>query len=217
MDTEHWWTGRGSCASMLGMGIAERRAREREQRRADIIAAAWSVAEASGWGLFSMEKVAAAAELGRATVYGYFASLEALVATLAEQAKEDLERKVAAAVGLAEALDVPVRLSQRRPAAFALLFPPSMDLRPSFDSERIRAVRAQARDVMGRLTRVASRSGASLPGDFSEAVAIVSGVSLAGAVIPELQNSTPLRRRWQEFCLGLGAEGVPPGDRGDAD
>ena len=187
------------------MGIAERRAREREQRRADIISAAWSVAEAIGWGLFSMEKVATAAELGRATVYGYFASLEELVTALTEEASRDLEAKVAAAVGLAEALDVPVRLSQQRPAAFALLFPPSMDLRPAFDSERIRALRQHAREVMGRLTRVASRSGASLPGDFSEAMAIVSGVSLAGAVIPELRASTPLRRRWQEFCLGLGA------------
>jgi AcrR family transcriptional regulator len=153
-----------------------------------------------------VEKVAASAELGRATVYGYFVSLEELIATMAEEVQLDVAEQLTRAAGLAEALDVPVRLSQKRPAAFALLFPPSIDLRPAFDSERVRVARQRARQAMVRLTRIASRSGASLPGDLTEAAAIVSGVSLAGAVIPELQSSTPLRRRWQEFCLGLLAD-----------
>ncbi len=46
------------------MGIAERREREKEQRRKDILAAAWAVAEEVGWASFSVERVAAVAMAG---------------------------------------------------------------------------------------------------------------------------------------------------------
>ena len=72
------------------MGIAERRARERAQRRTDILGAAWRVATDIGWATFSVEQVAGKAELGRATVYGYFESLEALVLELAKEALGEL-------------------------------------------------------------------------------------------------------------------------------
>jgi len=193
------------------MGIAERRERERERRRQEIVLSAWQVAEAVGWGTFSVEKVAAHAELGRATIYGYFESLEQLVHTMAKDALEDFTKRVAEAPGLAEALDAPVRFSQARPAAFALLFPPSMDLRPPFGGDAMKDIRQQAQQIIGRLERLASKAGASLPDDAQSAATFVAGISLAGAVIPELRSSTPLRRRWQDFCLGLSA-GAPPVD-----
>ncbi|MCA9644349.1 MAG: helix-turn-helix transcriptional regulator, partial [Myxococcales bacterium] len=96
--------------SNRGMGIDERREREREARRAAILKAGWEVAEEQGWARFSVEKVAAKAELGRATIYGYFESLEMLVLSLAAEAIDELTERVAAAPGLSEALDVPVRL-----------------------------------------------------------------------------------------------------------
>ncbi len=96
------------------MGIAERRAREREQRRAEILRAAWDVAEEAGWAAFSVERVAARAELGRATVYGYFESFETLVLELARTALADLSERVGKTEGLAEALDVPVRFDTDR-------------------------------------------------------------------------------------------------------
>lgn len=193
------------------MGIAERRERERARRRKEIIEAAWEVAENVGWGTFSVEKVAAHAELGRATIYGYFESLESLVLTMAAAALEELSDRVAGAPGLAEALDVPVRFSQQRPAAFALLFPPAMDLRAPFASDGVRDVRERARQMLGRLERLAAKSGATLPEDAQGKAAFLAGISLAGAVIPELRSSTPLRRRWQDFCLGLTAS-APPED-----
>src|SRR3954464_10030128 len=104
------------------MGITERRARERERRQKDILDAAWIVAGEVGWATFSVERVAAQAELGRATVYGYFESLEALVEAMADEGAELLSNRVAEADGLVEALDVPLRFSQKSPAAFALLF-----------------------------------------------------------------------------------------------
>jgi AcrR family transcriptional regulator len=193
------------------MGIAERREREKQQRRSDIVRAAWEVAESVGWGVFSVEKVAAHAELGRATIYGYFESLETLIETMGKDACGDLADRVAQAADLPAALDVPVRFSQQRPAAFALLFPPpAMNLKPPFDGEPLATVRDQAQAIVGRLGRLASKEGATLPGDAREAAAFIAGVSLAGAVIPELRSSTPLRRRWQDFCLGLTGAPTPP-------
>lgn len=187
------------------MGISERRAREKERRRQDIMDAAWAVAEEVGWAGFSVERVAAQAELGRATVYGYFESLEALIEAMAEDALELLSNRVAEADGLAEALDVPLRFSQRNPAAFALLFQDtSTDPRPAFSTERLTAARREARQIIGALQRLASRSSASLPADAEEARAFLAAVAMAGVAVPELRSNTPLRRRWQDFCLALG-------------
>jgi AcrR family transcriptional regulator len=194
------------------VGIDERRAREKAQRRADIVRSAWRVAEQHGWVTFSMERVAADAELGRATLYGYFESLDALVQALAEDALDRLSTRVAEAPGLAEALDAPVRFSQSDEAAFALLFPPARDPRPHFSSPGVSQAQASARELLGRLHRLASRSGASLPEDVQSAAAFVAAVSMAGAVVPELRTSTTLRRRWQEFCLGMTSEEAA-GDR----
>ena len=190
------------------MGIDERRAREKAQRKADIVRSAWRVAEEQGWVTFSLERVAVVAELGRATLYGYFESLEALVQALAEDALEQLSMRIAEAPGVAEALDVPVRFAQSEEAAFALLFPPARDPRPQFCSPGVTAAQQGARELLGRLHRLASRSGASLPDDAQSAAAFVAAVSMAGAVMPELRTSTTLRRQWQEFCLGLTREGV---------
>lgn len=191
------------------MGIAERRERERERRRREILDAAWSVAESGGWPTFSMERVAAKAELGRATIYGYFPSLEALVAALAEEALQSLASKTTQAQGLADALDAPVRFSQASPAAFALLFPHSADLRPVFTSPDLIRLRDEAQQMIRALRGMAAKAGASLPEDAASAEAFLAGIVMAGATVPELRQNTPLRRKWQEFCLsietGLGA------------
>lgn len=150
---------------------------------------------------FSVERVATQAELGRATVYSYFASLEDLVAQMAEQALEKLSERIGAAQGLPEALDVPVRFAQSSPAAFALLFPSFDDPRPAFSNESIAATRAKAQKLIGSLDRLASRAGATLPADSRSAAAFLAAISMAGAVIPDLRANTPLRRRWQDFCL----------------
>ena len=196
------------------MGTSERRAKEREQRIAAILQAAWSVAKDAGWVVFSMERVASAAELGRATLYGYFESLEALVVVMAEDALQRFSRRVAEAPGLAEALDVPVRFAEAEPAGFALLFPPAHDPRPQFSNPAVVAVQMEARRVLRSLQRLAQASGATLPTDAQSAAAFLAGISMAGAFIPELRSSTPLRRQWQDFCLKLGdapGDGDPEG------
>jgi AcrR family transcriptional regulator len=197
------------------MGITERRERERERRRQDILSAAWSVAEEIGWPTFSVERVATKAELGRATVYGYFDSLDALVEAMAEDALTKLSDRVAEASGLPEALDVPLRFSQRNPAAFALLFQQgAVDARPAFSTSSLERARGEARQILGALHRLVSSSRATLPADAAEAQAFLAGIAMAGVAVPELRSNTPLRRRWQDFCLavGLGGDGaVAPG------
>jgi AcrR family transcriptional regulator len=188
------------------MGITERREREREQRRRDILDAAWSVAEELGWATFSVERVAAKAELGRATVYGYFDSLEALVEAMAEEAVDKLSDRVGQAQRLPEALDVPLRFSQQSPAAFALLFQQgTVDARPAFSTANLQSARAEARQILGALHRLGTRSRATLPADAAEAQAFLAGIAMASVAVPELRTNTPLRRRWQEFCLAIGS------------
>jgi AcrR family transcriptional regulator len=183
------------------MGINERRAREREQRTADILKAAWRVATTGGWAVFSVERVAAEAELGRATIYGYFDSLETLVLEMAREAHRELSDRIAQSAGLPDALDVPVRFAQSNRAGFALLFPPSPDPRPAFCTEALLQVQAEARQLLGHLQRLAERSGATLPEDSRSAAAFLTGIAMAGAIVPELSESTTLRHKWQDFCL----------------
>jgi len=58
------------------MGTAERKQREKEQRRNDIIDAAEKIIFRDGFHGASMEQVAAEAEISKATVYSYFKNKE---------------------------------------------------------------------------------------------------------------------------------------------
>jgi AcrR family transcriptional regulator len=195
------------------MGINERRTRERERRRQEILDAAWIVAAEAGWAGFSVERVAAHAELGRATVYGYFDSLDALVEAMAEEALEILSTRVGEAQGLTEALDVPLRFSQKHPAAFALLFQEgAVDARAAFSTEQLAEARREARQIVGALNRLVTRSRTALPADAAEARAFLAAVAMAGVAVPELRANTPLRRKWQDFCLSV-SEPPVEGDR----
>ena len=198
------------------MGINERRNRERERRHREIIDAAWAIAAEVGWPTFSVERVAARAELGRATVYGYFDSLDTLLEAMAEEALTMLSDQVAEAQGLPEALDVPLRFSQRQPAAFALLFQQgAVDARPAFSTAGLARARAEARQILGALHRLGSQSRAALPADAADARAFLAGIAMAGVTVPELSSSTPLRRRWQDFCLAVGLGKEVPGKTDD--
>jgi len=72
------------------MGIAERREREKEQRRIDIIDAAESVFFSKGWQTATMDDVADAAELSKATLYLYFKNKEELYAAILLRGSEML-------------------------------------------------------------------------------------------------------------------------------
>ncbi|WP_292517892.1 TetR/AcrR family transcriptional regulator [Methanoculleus sp.] len=64
------------------MGIAERRQREKEQRKTEIIEAAERLFFARSYEDVSMEDIAREVELNKATIYLYFKNKEALFATI---------------------------------------------------------------------------------------------------------------------------------------
>ena len=64
------------------MGIAERRQREKEQRRADIVNAAERLFFSGSYEDVTMDDIAREVELNKATLYLYFKSKEALYATI---------------------------------------------------------------------------------------------------------------------------------------
>ena len=68
------------------MGISERREREKEERRRDILNCARELILANGVQQVSMEDIARKAELSKATVYLYFSSKDALFNEICEEA-----------------------------------------------------------------------------------------------------------------------------------
>jgi AcrR family transcriptional regulator len=188
------------------MGISERREREREKRRQEILLAAWEVAEELGWGPFSVEQVAAKAELGRATIYGYFPSLDALIVALAGEALDAFSKQLAAAPGLSELLDVPVRFAQANRPAYELLFPVAEQNREQPPSAELIELRAKAQALIRRVQRLHSQDATS-GAHNKTSEAFLAAIALAATVVPELSASTTLRHRWQTFCLkSLSAE-----------
>ncbi|MCS7286503.1 MAG: TetR/AcrR family transcriptional regulator [Anaerolineae bacterium] len=80
-----------------GMSTSERRAREKEQRKQDILEAARKVFSSKGIGEATVEDVAAAAELSKGTIYLYFSSKEEILAHLLLEGFDILLEKLAEA------------------------------------------------------------------------------------------------------------------------
>ncbi|MBN1408484.1 MAG: TetR/AcrR family transcriptional regulator [Calditrichaceae bacterium] len=80
------------------MGISERRERDRERRKNEIIDAAENIFFRNGFENSSVEKVAEAAELSKATLYLYFKSKEELYYAVCQRAEGMLFEKVDKAI-----------------------------------------------------------------------------------------------------------------------
>ncbi len=76
------------------MGLKERREREREERKRQILNAARSLLFEEGLQGTSINKIAKSAELGVGTIYSYFASKEEIFAVLQEEGIELLHNKI---------------------------------------------------------------------------------------------------------------------------
>ena len=76
------------------MGLKERREREREERKRQILDAARSLLFEEGMQATSVNKIANSAELGVGTIYFYFASKEEIFAALQEEGIELLHNKI---------------------------------------------------------------------------------------------------------------------------
>ena len=80
------------------MGLQERRAREKAQRKAQILDAARSLLLTEGLHGISINKIAETAELGVGTLYFYFNSKEEIFAALQEEGLERLYAEVKRAI-----------------------------------------------------------------------------------------------------------------------
>lgn len=69
------------------------------------------------------------------------------------------------------------------------------------NSPELLLVQKQARELMGRLGRIARNQMATLSTNLQDYEAFVTGVSMAGATVPALKASTTLRHRFHDFCL----------------
>ncbi len=75
------------------MGIADRRLREKEQRKTEIIEAAESLFFSRSYENVSMDEIAREVELNKATIYLYFKNKETLFATIVLRGIEILKEK----------------------------------------------------------------------------------------------------------------------------
>ena len=80
------------------MGIRERKAREKEARRSDILEAAKTVFFEHGFQAATMEQIAREAELSKGTLYLYFSSKEELYVTVFMEGLDELNRRLRRAV-----------------------------------------------------------------------------------------------------------------------
>lgn len=92
------------------MSTSERRAREKEQRKQEILEAARKVFSSKGIAEATVEDVAAAAELGKGTIYLYFSSKEEILAHLLLEGFDILLGKLTEAYAPTQSLSPAERL-----------------------------------------------------------------------------------------------------------
>lgn len=101
------------------MGIQERKRREREQRRRQIMAAARKVFYGKGFAKSTMEDIAREAELSPGTLYLYFKNKDELYASLSVAVLEKLYEKLKR-VYVREAHDPPMRIDHLKDTLYAV-------------------------------------------------------------------------------------------------
>jgi AcrR family transcriptional regulator len=101
------------------MGIQERRRREREQRRRQIINAARKVFSINGFMKTTMEDIAREAELSPGTLYLYFKNKDELYASLSVEILELLHRKLKS-VYIKEAQNPQMRINDLKQTLYAV-------------------------------------------------------------------------------------------------
>ena len=118
------------------MGIADRRQREKEQRKAEIIDAAERLFFSFNYEEVTMNEIARGVELNKATLYLYFSSKEALFATIVLRGIEILKEKYTECMEQAAPGIVKVVLMGQAYYRFALEYPDYLRLIHFYGSER---------------------------------------------------------------------------------
>ena len=118
------------------MGTAERRQREKEQRKKEILDAGESLFFSQSYEDVSMEEIARRVELNKATIYRYFENKEALYATIVVRGIRIMEEKFRACMEKKAPGIVKVALIGQAYYQFALEYPEYLRLIHFYGSER---------------------------------------------------------------------------------
>jgi AcrR family transcriptional regulator len=198
------------------MATSERRAREKEQRRLEILEAAREVFSTKGIAEATVEDVAAAAELGKGTIYLYFSSKEEILAHLLLEGFDILLGKLTEAYAPSQDLAPTERLG-RLTAAYLNFFkenPFYFRLMVAFDrgrlhekippelGEEIKAKNQEALQWVARAVNDGIKKGVFRPCDpWLTAAALWA--SIHGVIV---LMSIPFRRELLGFSLEQMAE-----------
>src|SRR5690606_41581868 len=79
------------------MSIVERRIREKEAMRANILSTAWQIVKEDGWQSLSIRKIADAIQYSVPVIYDYFENKEAILLEFGKQGFERVIAKLTAA------------------------------------------------------------------------------------------------------------------------
>ena len=80
-----------------GMGIAERRLRQKDEVRSSIMATAWQMVKEEGWQSLSIRKIADAIEYSVPVIYDHFQNKEAILMEFAKEGFQLLSKKIQSA------------------------------------------------------------------------------------------------------------------------
>ncbi len=138
------------------MGIAERKQREKELRRDQIINAARKVFSSKGYNTATMEEIADQAELSPGTLYLYFKNKEELHTSLSIEILEHLTRKVKKVV--TRDISVDEKLEQLKNVFIEVYEYDSMILINLFHLQSGETLRNLSSDVLRRLKKASSQA-----------------------------------------------------------
>jgi AcrR family transcriptional regulator len=84
------------------MGISERRLKEKEKLRTNILGTAWQMVEDDGWQSLSIRKIADAIEYSVPVIYDHFENKEAILFEFAKEGFTRLTKKIEEAINKTE-------------------------------------------------------------------------------------------------------------------
>jgi TetR/AcrR family transcriptional regulator, cholesterol catabolism regulator len=186
---------------------AGRKARERAQRRSDVLASARRLFARKGYARSTMVEIAAAAELALGTLYQLFPSKEAILCQLLEAYIDGLTARVRGAIE--ETADPRTQLAR------------VVDAQLAFSQENADVLRLYLSGWIGYEFTVRRQFGERIDDKYEEYLRLVGGVFSRGARLGAFASEPPRRlavalggmihaliRRWlRERGLDLAAEG----------
>jgi AcrR family transcriptional regulator len=111
------------------MGIAERKVRERTERKRHIVETARTIAEAEGWGAVTIRRLAQEIEFSQPVLYSHFQNRDAIVAAVALDGFRAFAEAMREAIQAGEPGEAALRVAlaylafaRQRPAVYAAMF-----------------------------------------------------------------------------------------------